>query len=34
MFFTILFLSERIAGEKYDEGIYFKIEKVRGKTDN
>ena len=27
------FLSERIKGEKYDEAIYFKIEKVRGKTD-
>ena len=27
------FISERIKGEKYDEGIYFKIEKVRGKTD-
>ena len=27
------FISERIIGDKYDEGIYFKIEKVRGKTD-
>ena len=27
------FISERIKGDKYDEGIYFKIEKVRGKTD-
>ena len=27
------FLSERIKGEKFDDGIYFKIEKVRGKTD-
>ena len=27
------FISERIKGEKFDEGIYFKIEKVRGKTD-
>ena len=27
------FISERIKGEKYDDGIYFKIEKVRGKTD-
>ena len=26
------FISERIKGEKFDEGIYFKIEKVRGKT--
>ena len=26
-------ISERIKGEKYNEGIYFKIEKVRGKTD-
>ena len=24
------FISERIKGEKYNEGIYFKIEKVRG----
>ena len=28
------FISERIKGEKYDAGIYFKIEKVRGKTNN
>ena len=27
------FTSERIKGEKYNEGIYLKIEKVRGKTD-
>ena len=27
------FISERIKGEKYNEGIYLKIEKVRGKTD-
>ena len=27
------FISERIKGEKYDEDIYFKMEKVRGKTD-
>ena len=27
------FISERIKGEQYDDGIYFKIEKVRGKTD-
>ena len=27
------FISEQIKGEKYDEGIYFKIEKVRDKTD-
>ena len=27
------FIRERIKGEKYNEGIYFKIEKVRGKTD-
>ena len=26
-------ISERIKGEKYDEEIYFQIEKVRGKTD-
>ena len=26
------FISERTKGEKFDEGIYFKIEKVRGKT--
>ena len=26
------FTSERIKGDKYDEGIYFKINKVRGKT--
>ena len=26
-------ISERIKGEQNDEGIYFKIEKVRGKTD-
>ena len=27
------FISERIKGEKFDDGIYFKIEKVRRKTD-
>ena len=27
------FISEQIKGEKYDEEIYFQIEKVRGKTD-
>ena len=27
------FMSEQIKGEKFDDGIYFKIEKVRGKTD-
>ena len=27
------FISERIKGENFDDGIYFKIEKVRGKTD-
>ena len=27
------FISERIKGDKFDDGIYFKIEKVRGKTD-
>ena len=27
------FISERIKGDKYDEEIYFKIQKVRGKTD-
>ena len=27
------FISERIKGNKYEERIYFKIEKVRGKTD-
>ena len=26
------FISERIKGDKYCEGIYFKIKKVRGKT--
>ena len=30
--FAIL-ISEQIKGEKFDDGIYFKIEKVRGKTD-
>ena len=28
-----VFTSRQIKAEKYDEGIYFKIEKVRGKTD-
>ena len=27
------FINKRIRGGKYDEGIYFKIEKVKGKTD-
>ena len=27
------FISERIKGDEFDDGIYFKIEKVRGKTD-
>ena len=27
------FISERIKGENFDDSIYFKIEKVRGKTD-
>ena len=27
------FVSEQIRGGKFDDGIYFKIEKVRGKTD-
>ena len=27
------FISEWIKGEKFDDSIYFKIEKVRGKTD-
>ena len=27
------FISEWIKGEKFDDGIYFKIEKLRGKTD-
>ena len=27
------FISERIKAEKFDDGIYFKIKKVRGKTD-
>ena len=26
-------MSEQIKGEKFDEGIYFKIEMVRGKTE-
>ena len=30
--FAIL-ISEQIRAEKFDDGIYFKIEKVRGKTD-
>ena len=29
----IKLISERVKGEKFDEGIYFKIEKVRGKTE-
>ena len=31
--FCNTFINERIKGEKYNDGIYFKIEKVRGKTD-
>ena len=31
--FCNTFISERIKGDKFDDGIYFKIEKVRGKTD-
>ena len=27
------FISERIKRDKFDDGIYFKIEIVRGKTD-
>ena len=27
------FISERIKAEKFDDGIYLKIEKVRGKID-
>ena len=27
------FISKGIKGDKYDEGIYFKMNKVRGKTD-
>ena len=27
------FISKQIKGEKFDEGIYFKIEKFRGKTE-
>ena len=27
------FISEQIKGKKYDDGIYFKIEKLRGRTD-
>ena len=33
MVFYNFFISEQIKGEKFDDGIYFKIEKVRGKTD-
>ena len=33
MFFYNTFISERIKGDKYDEEIYFKINKVRGKTE-
>ena len=32
-FFYNTFISERIKGEKFDDDIYFKIEKFRGKTD-
>ena len=31
--FCNTFISERIKGEIFDDGIYFKIEKVTGKTD-
>ena len=31
--FYNIFISKRIKAEKFDDGIYFKIEKVRGKTD-
>ena len=31
--FSNTFISERIKGHTYDDGISFKIEKVRGKTD-
>ena len=27
------FISEQIKGKQFDDGIYFKIEKVRGKID-
>ena len=32
-FFYNSFINERIKAEKFDDGICFKIEKVRGKTD-
>ena len=32
-FFYNTFINKRIKGDTYDNGIYFKIEKVRGKTD-
>ena len=31
--FYNIFIIAPIKGENYDEGIYFKLEKVRGKTD-
>ena len=31
--FCNTFISDQIKGEKFDDEIYFKIEKVRGKTD-
>ena len=31
--FSNTFISKQIKAEKFDDGIYFKIEKVRGKTD-
>ena len=31
--FYNFFISERIKGDKSNDGIYFKIEKVRGKSD-
>ena len=31
--FCNTFISKQIKGDTYDNGIYFKIEKVRGKTD-
>ena len=32
--FYNIFISERIKGDNYDKKIYFKIKKVRGKTDS
>ena len=31
--FYNVFISKRIKAENFDQGIYFKIEKVRGKTE-